>query len=191
MAAVGSVIIGSKKIDIHSFTGNVTSSSLSSDTETTYEDGQMTQHRKWTYNKFVVEAPDGSTQGTEVDTRQASVTQGELVTLFWGVVGTQESSYLAVYQHASDKLGVVWETRNVLAGPKWLYNQAVLTTIAILFLIFFIGTSGGASVVVFLMLLALWYWMFRRRQKLVKAVQASIPTVKAQYSNTQKQSAAG
>jgi len=183
MSAVGSVTIGSKAIDIHSFTGKVTNSSLSTERETTYENGEMTRSTKYSYNKFFVEAPDGSWQGAELDTRQANPAEGDLLTLFWGVVQGKQSNYLAVYNHSSEKFGTVWETRNVLAGPKWLYNQAVLTTIAILFLIFFIATSGATSVVVFVMLLGLWYWMYRRREKLIDAVKATISIVKAEYSS--------
>ena len=58
-----------------------------------------------------------------LDTRQAKVDKGELFTLFWGVVGTEESSYLAVYQHASDKLAVVWNTSNDLARPALLLGS--------------------------------------------------------------------
>ena len=180
MAAVGSVSIGSKKIDLHAFTGEVISSSRSSDTETTRdEDGHVTKHRRWNYNKFVVRAPDGSTRGTEVDTRQATVTEGEQVTLFWGVVGTKESDYLAVYKHASDKLGVVWETRNQLATPALLRSQIVLAILALVFIVTFVATSGLGSVIVLGLLVGLWYWLYRRRQTLIQAVEAAIPGVKA------------
>jgi len=182
MAAVGSVSIGSKKIDLHALTGEVISSSRSSETETTYEDGRETKHRRWTYNKFVVRAPDGSTQGTEVDTRQATVTEGEQVTLFGGVVGTKKSDYLAVYKHASDKLGVVWETRNQLATPALLRSQIVLSILALVFIGAFVATSGLGSVIVLGLIVGLWYWLYRRRQTLIQAVEAAIPVVKARLA---------
>jgi hypothetical protein len=183
MAAVGSVTIGSKKIDLHAFTGEVISSSTSSETETTLnEDGHQVKSRKWTYNKFVLRGADGSTQGTEVDTRQATVTEGEQVTLFWGTVGTKASGYLAVYKHASNKLGVVWETRNQLATPALLRSQIVLTILALVFLVAFVATSGMGSVIVLGMMVGLWYWLHRRRQTLIQAVEAAIPRVKAELA---------
>ena len=69
MEAVGSVIIGSTKSDTHAFTDDVISSSLSSDT---------------------------GISSDKVDTRQAKVHEGELVTLFWGVVGTTERGCWAI-----------------------------------------------------------------------------------------------
>lgn len=185
MAAAGSVSIGSKKIDLQAFTGEVISSSRSSDTETTRdEDGHVVKHRRWNYNKFVVRAPDGMTRGTEVDTRQATVTEGEQVTLFWGVVGNRESDYLAVYKHGSGELGVVWDTRNDLAGPAILRSQIVLTVLVVVWLIAFIATSGVVSWVVLGLLVALWYFVHSRRQKLIQAVKAAIPAIRAQPASS-------
>ncbi len=183
MAAVGGVSIGSKKIDLHAFTGEVVSSTRSSVKETTRdEDGHVVKWRRWNYNKFVVRAPDGSTRGAEVDTRQATVTEGEQVTLFWGVVGTKESDYLAVYKRSSDKLGVVWETRNQLATPAILRSQVVLAILFLVFMVAFIATSGLMSYIVLGLVGALWYWLYRRRQTLIQAVEAAVPGVKAQLA---------
>ncbi len=183
MAAAGSVNIGSKKIDLHAFTGEVISSSQSSDSETSFDEtGSVVKSRRWKYNKFVVRATDGSTRGAEVDTRQATVTVGEQVTLFWGVVGTKESDYLAVYKHASGTLGVVWDTRNDLAGPAILRSQIVLTILVALFLIVFIASSGRVSYLALGSVVGLWYFLNRRRQTLIRAVEAAIPSVKAQLA---------
>jgi hypothetical protein len=38
------------------------------------------------------------------------------------------------------------------------------------------------SVIVLGLLVGLWYWLHRRRQTLVQAVEAAIPTVKAQLA---------
>lgn len=183
MAAVGSVSIGSKKIDLHASTGVVISSTQSSVEKITRDDlGRVLKWRRWNYNKFVVRAPDGSTREAEVDTRQATVTEGEQVTLFWGVVGTKESDYLAVYKHASDKLGVVWETRNQLATPAILRSQVVLAILFLVFIVAFVATSGLMSYIVLGLVGALWYWLYRRRQTLIKAVEAAVPAVKAQLA---------
>lgn len=180
MAAVGSVTIGSKTIDLHALTGEVIISSRSTETETVRDQDGQVRSRRWNYNKFVVRAPDGSTHAAEVDTRQATVTEGDLVTLFWGVVGAEESDYLAVYNHAGGKLGVVWETRNQLATPAILRSQTVLAILALVFILAFVATSGMGSVVVVGLLVGLWYWLHQRRQQLVQAVAAAIPAVKAQ-----------
>lgn len=184
MPAVGSVSIGGKQIDLHAFTGDVVEVSRRSDTETTYEQGQPTKSTTWHYIKFLVRAPDGTTQQAEVDTRQATVAKGEQVTLFWGIVGKKESNYLAVYNHSSHKLGVVWDTRNDLAGPAILRSQIVLTVLVLVFLLAFIGTSGLGSVVVLGLMGGLWYYVHQRRQTLIKAVEAAIPGLKVQPSPT-------
>lgn len=185
MKAVGSVSIGGKQIDIHAFTGEVGDVSRRSETETTYERGETTKSHTWNYIKFLVQAPDGTTQQAEVDTRQATVAKGEQVTLFWGIVGKKQSDYLAVYNHSSDKLGVVWNTRNDLAGPAILRSQIVLTVLVLVFLVAFIGTSGLGSFVVLGLVVALWFYVHRRRQTLIKAVEAAIPGLKAQPSPAQ------
>ncbi len=55
----------------------------------------------------------------------------------------------------------------------------MLSILALVFIVAFVATSGLGSVIVLALIVGLWYWLYRRRQTLIQAVEAAIPIVKA------------
>jgi len=88
MAVVSNVTIGSKRIDLEAFSGEVTQSELIQHTNTEHsrEDGVTRTRRSTSYwNNFTVRHTQGTQHDVEVWQSIATVKRGQQVTLFWGV----------------------------------------------------------------------------------------------------------
>jgi hypothetical protein len=178
MAVVTSVTIGSKQIDLEAFTGSVVDSQMTSytreHTQNRPDGGTSRQYSTSYWNKFRVRSAEGKEWSLEVLRTVASVTKGDQVTLFWGVVDTKESDWLAVYNHSTDHLGFVPQTTAALAGP--FLHQALLFGCGVIqfFALFGMVQWSLSAWITFLVLCAPWAWVFSRRASLKKAVRDAI-----------------
>src|SRR5262245_55260095 len=118
MAVVSHVTIGSKKIDLEAFTGAVVQSRvLEHTTHDTDQYGRQWRRSTSYWSNFRVRNADGKEQSVEVWQSIADVSDGQHVTLFWGVKNEKATNWLAVYNHATDVLGFVPGPLHKLAGP--------------------------------------------------------------------------
>ena len=179
MAAANSVTIGSTRVDLVTFTGDVISSELTEYTSSqrvTRSDGRTGWQYTTTYwTRFRVRGEGGKEWTLELLRKVVTVSVGQQVTLFWGVVGGKESDWLAVYNHATEHLGFVPATTNTLAGP-YLY-QVLLFGCGVMqfFTVFGLMRGDLLAWVMFLAFCAPWVWVFRRRETLKDAVRHAIP----------------
>ncbi len=179
MAIAGSVTIGAKHIDLEAFTGIVVDSQMTSYTREHIQNrpngGYSRQYTTSYWNKFTVRGADGKEWGLEVLRTVASVTKGDQVTLFWGLVNKKESDWLSVYNHSTEHLGFVPQTTAKLAGPP-LYTVMLFGCGVIQFFALFGMVQWSLSAWIAFLLFSLpWAWVFQRRATLKKAVRDAIP----------------
>ena len=118
---------------------------------------------------------NGKEWSLEVLRTVASVTKGDQVTLFWGIVGGKDSDWLSVYNHSTEHLGFVGQTTAKLAGPP-LYTVMLFGCGVIQFFALFGMVQWSLSAwIAFLLFSVPWAWVFQRRATLKKAVRDAIP----------------
>jgi hypothetical protein len=162
MGSVGNVRIGSRNIDIQAFTGEVNGYSTTS-----------TSH----YNKFLLANGNGQ-HSIEVSEKVISISRGQKVTGFWGVVRGKDSDWLALFNHDTGKWAWFRPTRDKLAGPP--LNQ-LLIIVAVFAGVFGVGTLfGGSPAAIFLLgISGLIFWRVQKRRKtLMHAVTTALTTVR-------------
>jgi hypothetical protein len=179
MPVVTSVTVGSKKIDLEAFTGIVVESEMTTytreSTQTRSDGSHYRQYSTSYWNKFRVQGAGGKEWSLEVLRTVASVTKGDQVTLFWGVVSGKESDWLSVYNHSTEHLGFVPQTTAKLAGPP-LYTVMLFGCGVIQFFALFGMFQWSLSAwFAFLLFSVPWAWVFQRRATLKKAVRDAIP----------------
>ena len=173
MASVGSVRIGSKNIDIQAFTGEVKDTAHTTYVETVRNQNGLSSTSTSHYNKFLL-ANGASQHSIEVSERVISISRGQKVTGFWGVVRGKESNWLALFNHDTGKWAWFTPTRNKLAGPPM--NQ-LLIVVAVFAGVFGVMALFGASpaAIVLLPLSGLIFWRVQRRRKaLMHAVTTAL-----------------
>ena len=173
MATVGSVRIGSKNIDIQAFTGDVMDTAHTTYVNTTTNQGGVTSTSTSHYNKFLLSNGSGQ-HAIEVSERVISISRGQKVTGFWGVVRGKDSDWLALFNHDTGKWAWFTPTRNKLAGPPM--NQ-LLIVVAVFAGVFGVMALLGASpaAIVLLPLSGLIFWRVQRRRKaLMSAVTTAL-----------------
>lgn len=179
MAKAGSVTVESKQIDLQASTGSVVDSQMTEYTSSQLQsrsDGSTYRTYSTTYwNKFRVSSAEGTQWDLEVLRTVATVTKGDQVTLFWGVVNGKESDWLAVYNHATTHLGFVPPTLAKLAGPPLWLAMVIICAVIQFFALFGMVQMSLSAWLTFLVLCAPWAWVFNRRATIKKAVQDAIP----------------
>jgi hypothetical protein len=177
MTAVGSVRIGSKSIDIQAFTGEVTDTAHSTYVNTTTNQNGHSTTSTSHYNKFLLSNGAGQ-HAIEVSERVISISRGQKVTGFWGVVRGKDSDWLALFNHDTGKWAWFRPTRDKLAGPPM--NQ-LLIIVAVFAGVFGVGAlfSGSPASVFLIAISALIFWRVQRRRKaLMHAVTTALTTVR-------------
>lgn len=180
MAAVSSVNIGMRHINIHCFTGEVIDSQRSSETHVMgHNNGQISSSTSH-YNEVFLRAADGQERVVEVASSGVPVRAGNNVTVLWGIVGNKEKgSYTTVVNHDTGALGHIAKGVNDVCGPHF-YNMMI-----ILFVI--VGVVGGMSLLsgsVASSILPLaatggfFYWLTGRRRKLRAAMESAVADIR-------------
>jgi hypothetical protein len=178
MAAVGVVSIGGRRITLDALTGEVVDPPRSAHVQKSAECERDTWTWIWHYNTFHVRTPGGKDWPVEIEERVAAVSKGQRVTLVRGIVGKKESNWLAVFNHTTDRLGYVAQTRNDLAGPLF-YNLLMIVAVFVgVFALFSLaGAFGESSIIALFGLIAsgaYFVWVFHRRRKLSEAVEDAV-----------------
>jgi hypothetical protein len=190
MAKAGSVTVGSKHIDLEAFTGSVVESQMTEYTSSQLQsrsDGSTYRTYSTSYwNKFTVRNAEGKEWELEVLRTVATVTRGDQVTLFWGVVNGKESNWLSVYNHSTDHLGFVTQTLGKLAGPPLWLAMLIFCGVIQFFALFGMVQMSLSAWLTFLIFCAPWAWVFNRRAAIKKAVRDAIPRGQIQPLSTDK-----
>ena len=162
MGPVGYVRIGSRSIDIQAFTGQVNGSTTSS-----------TSH----YHRFRV-ANCRVQHSIEVSERAISISKGQKVTGFWGVVRGHDSDWLALFNHDTGTWAWFRPARNKLAGPPM--NQLLIAVAIVAGAIGVRALAGGAPTAFLLLgVSGLIFWRVqRRRRALMNAVTTALTAVR-------------
>jgi hypothetical protein len=176
----GSVTVGTKHIDLEAFTGVVVESQMTEYTRESIQrradgTGYYTQYSTSYWNKFRVRNAEGKEWELEVLRTVATVTRGDQVTLFWGMVNGKESDWLSVYNHSTEHLGFVTATLAKLAGPPLFAAMLVICAIIQFFALFGMVQMSLSAWLTFLIFCAPWVWVFNRRAAIKKAVRDAIP----------------
>lgn len=177
MASVGNVRIGSKNIDIQAFTGEVMDTAHSTYVNTTTNQNGYSTTSTSHYNKFLLTNGNGQ-HSIEVSEKVISISRGQKVTGFWGVVRGKDSDWLALFNHDTGKWAWFRPTRDKLAGPP--LNQ-LLIIVAVFAGVFGVGTLFGGSPAAILLLgiSGLIFWRVQKRRKaLMHAVTTALTTVR-------------
>ena len=157
MASVGSVRIGTKHIDIQAFTGEVMDTSRD--------------------NKFVLANGRGQ-HAIEVSERVMSISRGQKVTGFWGVVRGRDSDWLALFNHDTGKWAWFRPTRDKLAGPPLNQLLIIIAVFAGVFGVFSLFGSPVAAISFLAMSGAIVWRVQQRRKTLMGAVTTALTTVR-------------
>jgi hypothetical protein len=177
MTSVGSVRIGSKNIELRAFSGEVMDTAHTTYVNTTTNQSGVTSSSTSHYNTFLLSNGSGQ-HSIEVSERVISISRGQKVTGFWGVVRGKESNWLALFNHDTGKWAWFTPTRNKLAGPPM--NQ-LLIVVAVFAGVFGVMALFGASpaALALLPLSGLIFWRVQRRRKaLMSAVTTALTTVR-------------
>ena len=179
MASVGSVRIGTKNIDIQAFTGEVMDTAHTTYVETVRNQNGISNTSTSHYNKFLLANDHGGQHSIEVSERVISISRGQKVTGFWGVVRGKDSDWLALFNHDTGKWAWFTPTRNKLAGPPMNQVLCIAAVFAGLFgaMGLFGGSPGPAFVALAISALILWR-VQRRRKVLMHAVSGALTTVR-------------
>lgn len=178
----GSAKIGSKTVELRGFTGTVSGVSKSSYTQTTVNHQNRTSSTSTTnYTEFRLNAPDGSLQQLEVESKYARVNDGDVATAFWGAVGGKDrNNYLAVYNHKLGELGIIPSERNLLAGPP---GHAFLVIVAVFAGVFgvmgLLSGSGLGGLIGVGIAGGVYWWIKQRRKALLDLVDSGVSQVKS------------
>lgn len=177
MASVGSVRIGTKNIDIQAFTGEVMDTAPTTYVNTTTNQNGYSSTSTSHYNKFVL--ANGSNQhAIEVSERVISISRGQKVTGFWGVVRGKDSDWLALFNHDTGKWAWFRPTRDKLAGPPLNQLLIIIAVFAGVFGVFSVFGSPVAAIP-FLAISGVIFWRVQKRRKaLMGAVTTALTTVR-------------
>jgi hypothetical protein len=177
MASVGSVRIGTKNIDIQAFTGEVMDTAHTTYVNTTTNQNGYSNTTTSHYNKFVLANGNGQ-HAIEVSERVISISRGQKVTGFWGVVRGKDSDWLALFNHDTGKWAWFRPTRDKLAGPPLNQLLIIIAVFAGVFGVFSLfGSPVGAIPLLAISGLILWR-VQTRRKSLMGAVTSALTTVR-------------
>ena len=177
MASVGSVRIGTKNIDIQAFTGEVMDTAHTTYVNTTTNQNGYSNTTTSHYNKFVLANGNGQ-HAIEVSERVISVSRGQKVTGFWGVVRGKDSDWLALFNHDTGKWAWFRPTRDKLAGPALNQLLIIIAVFAGVFGVFSLFGSPVAAIP-FLAMSGVIFWRVQTRRKaLMGAVTTALTTVR-------------
>lgn len=182
MPAASSVSIGARTVQLYTFTGEVTHSAVSSETERTVD--QHNRHvssRTWHHNQLMVQAADGEVREIDVGSAKVAVAPGQVVTLCWGIVnGREKGDYVAVHNHATRQTGWFAKGVNDVAGPPG-YNMLLIVLVFVV-VFNFLGVFRFEPTAIFWVAIGLgaFWWLLQRRKKLRAAVEQSLGMVDAQ-----------
>ncbi len=169
MAAIRTIRIGARQIHLHRFTGEVLDSQRSSHTSvTSHANGQVSAHTEH-YNEVFLRAPDGAERSVEVASAKVSVRVGNMVTVGWGIVGSNATgSYATIHNHDTHQLGHIAKAINDTAGPP-LYNMMIIVFV-------FIGVFNAMGALAFkprglfwLGLTGFFFWWLTQRRRVLRA----------------------
>jgi hypothetical protein len=177
MASVGNVRIGSKNIDIQAFTGEVMDTAHSTYVNTTTNQNGVTSTSTQHYNKFLLSNGSGQ-HAIEVSERVISISKGQRVTGFWGVVRGKDSDWLALFNHDTGKWAWFRPTRDKLAGPPLNQLLIIIAVFVGVFGVFALFGSPAAAIIP-LAISGLIFWRVqKRRNALMSAVTSALTTVR-------------
>ncbi|MBK6496345.1 MAG: hypothetical protein IPO52_05980 [Gemmatimonadetes bacterium] len=175
MSAVSSLRIGSRQISLYRFTGEVLDSQRSSHTTvTSHQNGQVSAQTEH-YNQVFLRASDGEERSVEVASAGVAVRVGNIVTVGWGLVGSNATgSYATVWNHDTNQVGHIAKAINDTAGPP-LYNMMIIVFV-------FIGVFNAMGVFAFNLRAIFWvgltffffWWLTQRRRTLRAALEAVV-----------------
>ena len=177
MASVGSVRIGSKNIEIRAFTGEVMDTAHTTYVNTSTNQNGVTSTSTSHWNKFLLASGTGQHE-IEVSERVISISRGQKVTGFWGVVRGKESNWLALFNHDTGKWAWFRPTRDKLAGPPLNQLLVIIAVFAGVFGVFALFGSPGPGIVLVAVSGLIFWRVQRRRKALMNAVTIALTTVR-------------
>lgn len=172
----GSVRIGTKPVDLWGFTGMVGDKSTSSETVTTvHDDRNYSSSTTYNYVSYSIRNASGDSADVNAESRHASAHEGDVVSAFWCEVRGKAVGTLAYYNHNRDKLGIVAQIRNDVAGPMGYNWLIVFALFLALFGVMNIVTGDGTSWYIYLAICAgSFYWIIKRRKKLLSLLDSAV-----------------
>ncbi|MBA4285539.1 MAG: hypothetical protein C0434_08420 [Xanthomonadaceae bacterium] len=189
---IRTVHVGSKAIEIHTFSGEVLESQKWTTTQISGGGGGGYSHngtgfsssapvtsRTTTHDQIFVRAPSGEERALELSDVHLAVRKGQWLTLVLAIkAGKQQGPYVAVYNHNTGALDWVAKAVNDSCGPM-LYNLLIVIGV-------FAGVGGTFALLGGEFLSGLFFgglgiggilWIVRRR----KAFKAEISGLAAQF----------
>jgi hypothetical protein len=177
MASVGSVRIGTRNIDIQAFTGEVMDTAHTTYVNTTTNQNGSSNTTTSHYNKFVLANGHGQ-HAIEVSERVISISRGQKVTGFWGVVRGKDSDWLALFNHDTGKWAWFRPTRDTLAGPPLNQLLIIIAVFAGAFGVFSLFGSPVAAIPLLAIAGVIFWRVQKRRKALMGAVTTALTTVR-------------
>jgi hypothetical protein len=177
MASVGSVRIGTRNIDIQAFTGEVMDTAHTTYVNTTTNQNGYSNTTTSHYNKFVLANGNGQ-HAIEVSERVISISRGQKVTGFWGVVRGKDSDWLALFNHDTGKWAWFRPTRDTLAGPPLNQLLIIIAVFAGVFGVFSLFGSPVAAIPLLAIAGVIFWRVQKRRKALMGAVTTALTTVR-------------
>lgn len=173
MAAFASVNAGSKRIDLHAFSGEVVEQQKSSYTEVSRDANRPTSTTH--YNNIFVRASDGSERSLQIEDSGFSARAGSRASIFWGIKsGKAEGPYLGIVNHDTGAIHVIRKPVNDLAGPPF-YNMLLIVTAIFIAAGFYDMTNGniGSAIIMAGIGLGGIYWIYRGQKALLTQIKAA------------------
>ncbi|MCC7330336.1 MAG: hypothetical protein IT484_09355 [Gammaproteobacteria bacterium] len=174
MAAFGTVTTGSKRIDLHAFTGEVVEQQKSSHTEVSRDNNQPTSTTH--YNKIFVRAADGAERSLEIVDSGFSARSGSKASIIWGIKdGKQEGPYLGIINHDTAAIHLIRKPVNDFAGPPF-YNMLLIVAAIFCAVGFFDLMSGniGSAIIMAGIGVGGIYWIYRGQKALLAQITAAV-----------------
>jgi hypothetical protein len=129
------------------------------------------------YNKFVLANGHGQ-HAIEVSERVISISRGQKVTGFWGVVRGKDSDWLALFNHDTGKWAWFRPTRDTLAGPPLNQLLIIIAVFAGVFGVFSLFGSPVAAIPLLAIAGVIFWRVQKRRKALMGAVTTALTTVR-------------
>lgn len=185
MGSFATVHAGSRKIDLHAFTGQVVDQQRSSVTEVIRQApgsnaGPGVASRTYSYNKVFLRADDGEEKSLEIEDKGFSARHGQRASIIWGIrAGKSVGDYLAVVNHETGSFQCIRKAINDNAGPP-AYNMLliVLVIVGCVGLVDLFGGHVGSALFFFAVGGGGIYWIYARQKRLLGQVRTAALAMK-------------
>ena len=180
MTQLKTITVGSRRLEIHSFSGHVTSAEKWSTTEVSGGGGEGVINRSGGYIKnnpvkskttthaqLLVLAPDGEERSLKLENVELAIRPGHWVSLMYAVrSGRQNGPYVAIFNHNTTSLDFIPNGADKACIP---YGSSLIGGAAFLVAFFggLIAVIAGHYVMALVMAapcVAYFVWLGRRRQ---------------------------